>query len=68
MEGSGPELSTTDNVFVLLSSMFKDLLRNMNDHYLGMAKQIQKLDDKVNTLKEQVEKVEETARLRDKRL
>ena len=68
LEEPSQELSTTDKVFVLLSSMIKDLSRNMNDHYLGMAKQIQRLDEKVDELKKQVEKVEETARSRDKRL
>ena len=61
-------MSTTDKVFVLLSSMIKDLSRNINDHYLGMAKQIHRLDEKVNALKKQVEKVKETAHSRDKRL
>ena len=51
-------MSTTDKVFVFLSSMINDLSRNMNDHYLGLAKQVQILDEKFDVVSEQVKKAD----------
>ena len=56
LERLGMEMSTTDKMFVLLSSMIKDLSKNMNEHYLGLAKQVQKIDEKLDTTIEQVKK------------
>ena len=68
LEGPDLETSSIDKVFVLLSNMIKDLSRNMNDHYLGMAKQMQKLDVKVDALEDQMKKAEDTAFIREKTL
>ena len=53
-QGPGLDLSTTDKVFVVLLTMIKDLSCNMNDQYLGLIKQVQKIDEKLDATIEQV--------------
>ena len=56
LEGPGLEMSATDKVFAILSSMMKDIFKDINEHYLGLAKQVQKIDEKLDATIEQVKK------------
>ena len=46
LEEPGLEMSSTDKVFIRLSTMTKNMSKNMNEHYLGLEKQVQKVDEK----------------------